>query len=99
MIQSQDLLTALIFVGISLALVIGLAGVRRIPWRHAATMGVGFGVVLAAFWFALAGTDLPTLVLIGAFGGVLVQRGYDLGERERIRTSEAITSGRSSPTV
>lgn len=99
MVQSQELLTALVFVGVSLALFIGIAGVRRIPWRHAATMGVGFGIVFAAFWFALFRTDLPSLVLVGALGGTLVQRGFDLGERERIRISEAIIAGRSSPTT
>jgi hypothetical protein len=99
MIQSQELLSALVFVGVSLALFIGVAGVRRLPWRHAATMGVGLGIVFAAFWFALYEGDMPSLILVGAFGGLLIQRGFDLGERERIRISEDIVTGRSSPTV
>lgn len=60
-------------------------------------MGVGFGIVFAVFWFALFRADLPSLILVGALGGTLVQRGFDLGERERVRISEAITSGQSSP--
>ena len=99
MVESQELLSAIVFGGTSVALFIGLSGVRRIPWRHAATMAVGFGIVFAALWFALFRTDLPSLVLVGALGGVLVQRGFDQGERERIRISEAIVSERSSSTT
>lgn len=87
MVASYELLTARLFGGISVALFIGMAGVRRIPWRHAALMGVGYVLVFGALWFALfRGVD-PVLVLVGALGGVLVQRGFDDGTQERRRIS------------
>lgn len=99
MIEPDELLTAIAFGGASVALFIGLAGVRRIPWRHAALMGVGFVIVFAALWVAMFHADIPSLVLVGAIGGVLVQRGFDRGEQERHRISEEITFGRSVPPV
>lgn len=99
MVESNELLTATLFGGISVALFIGMAGVRRIPWRHAALMGVGYVIVLAALWFAMFRAVDPILVLIGALGGVLVQRGFDEGMQERHRTSREITSKRSAPPV
>ena len=37
--------------------------------------------------------------IIGAIGGVLVRRGFDRGEQERHRLTEAIISRRSAPPV
>jgi hypothetical protein len=99
MIESQELLSAIVFGGTSVVLFIGLAGIRRIPWRHAAVMGVGFVTVFSALWIAMFRSDLPSLVMVGALGGILVQFGFDRGERERRRISEAITSGRAAPPV
>jgi hypothetical protein len=95
--QPDELLTAIAFGGASVALFIGLAGVRRIPWRHAALMGVGFVIVFAALWVAMFHADLPSLVLVGAIGGVLVQRGFDRGEQERHRISVEITMRQAAP--
>jgi hypothetical protein len=99
MIVSNELLTAVLFGSVSVALFIGMAGVRRIPWRHAALMGVGYVIVLAALWFAMFRARDPILVLVGALGGVLVQRGFDEGMQERHRISEGIISGRSAPPI
>lgn len=99
MVLSNELLTALLFGVTSVGLFIGMTGVRRIPWRHAALMGVGYVFVFGALWFAIFRALDPILVLIGALGGVLVQRGFDEGMQERRRISEEITSGRSSPTT
>ncbi len=97
MIEPNELLTPIVFGGASVALFIGLAGVRRIPLRHAALMGVGFTIVFAALWIAMFRADLPSLVLVGAIGGVLVQRGLYQGERERHRISEEIVMRQTTP--
>ena len=99
MIEPDELLAAIVFGGASVALFVGLAGVRRIPWRPALLMGVGFVIVFAALWVAMFHADLPSLVLVGAIGGVLVQRGFDRGQQERRRISEEIVLGRSAPPV
>lgn len=99
MVESNDLLTAIVFGGASVALFVGLVGVRRIPWRHAALIGVGYVIVFAALWLAMNGGDLPILVMVGAIGGSLVQRSFDRGEQERHRISEEITSRRSASPV
>lgn len=97
MSEPDELLTAIVFGGASVALFSGLAGVRRIPWRDAALMGVGFTIVFAALWVAMFRADIPSLVLVGAIGGVLVQRGFDEGERERHRISEEIVMRQTTP--
>ena len=93
MVLSSEHLTAILFGGISVALFIGMAGVRRIPWRHAAPMGVGYVLVFGALWFALFRAVDPILVLVGALGGALVQRGFDDGTQERRRISGAAVEG------
>jgi len=99
MVVSAALLTVILFGSISMALFIGMVGVRRIPWRRAALMGVGYVIVLAALWFAMFRALDPILVLVGALGGVLVQRGFDEGMQERHRISDKIISGRSAPPI
>lgn len=75
------------------------AGIRRIPWRFGAVMGLGTATVLGAAWAATAGlADPPILVLIGAIGGSVTQQAFDRGQRERRRISDTITAvpGRSA---
>ena len=69
-----------------------LAGVRRLPSRHAILVGFGTGVVLAAVRLALLDTrfDPGLLVLIGAIGGSLATLGAERGERERERRTDSI---------
>lgn len=68
-----------------------LAGLRRIPWRFGAAMGLGTSTVLTAVWAATAGIgDPPILVLIGAIGGSVTQHAFDRGQRQRRRISDAI---------
>lgn len=76
-----------------------MAGIRRIPWRFGAVLGLGTGTVLATAWAATAGLgDPPILVMVGAIGGSVTQQAFDRGQRERRRISDAITAvpGRST---
>lgn len=76
------------------------AGIRRIPWRYGAVLGMGTGAVLTAVWAATAGlSDPPILVLIGAIGGSVTQQAFDRGQRERRRISDGITAIRVSSAV
>lgn len=77
-----------------------MAGIRRIPWRFGAVIGLGTGTVLTAVWAATAVlVDPPILVLIGAIGGAVTQQALDRGQEERRRISEAITAVSSRPAV
>ena len=74
------------------------AGLRRFPWRCCALAGLGIGFVFWAARLAIVGLEPPftrfldpgILVLIGAFGGGLVQFAFDRGERARERRTAAI---------
>lgn len=68
------------------------AGIRRLPWRYCAIVGVGFGVVHSALRFSMvdADPDPSLLVLIGAIGGSVATSGFERGEREQRRRSAAI---------
>jgi hypothetical protein len=48
---------------------------------------------------AQLGSDPGVLVLLGAVGGSVAIRGWDLGEQERKRISDEITAIRSAPRV
>ena len=99
MIEPEELVEPLVFGAGVGALMILVAGIRRIPWRYAVLVGVGYGIVFAALRAATLGVDTATLVLVGALGGSVAIRGWDLGEQERKRMSDAITSIRSAPPV
>jgi hypothetical protein len=75
------------------------AGIRRIPWGYAAILGVGWGIVFAALRAAAFGVDTSVLILVGAIGGSVTMFGFERGEQERKRISDAITSVRSAPPV
>lgn len=73
------------------------AGLRRIPWRYAATMGLGAGIVFSALRQVTLDLDPGVGVLLGAVGGSVAQLGFDRGQRERQRqTAEILASPRSS---
>ena len=99
MIEPEVLVTAVVYGSVSGALSVVGAGVRRIAWRHAANIGLGNGIVVAAFTLASNHVDPPSLVVVGALGGALAIRGFDRGERERRRISDEITAIRSAPPV
>lgn len=75
-----------------------LIGIRRFLWRWCALFGLGFGVVTWAMRVATVGPDPAIsrfldaggLVMIGALGGVLIQLGFDRGERAQQRRTTAI---------
>lgn len=78
-----------------------VAGLRRLPWRYAGLMTLGFGTVFAALRLAqldLEGplTDAGSLVLLAAVGGSLAAVGWERGERERARRSGSIIGAPSS---
>jgi hypothetical protein len=99
MIEPVELVEPLVFGAGVGALMILVAGIRRIPWRYAAIVGLGYGIVFAALRAAQLGTDPGILVLFGALGGSVAIRGWDLGEQERKRISDEITAIRSAPRV
>lgn len=94
MIDPDAVITALVGFLVTACSLTLAAGIRRIPWRYGALIGVGMAMVLTAAWAANARLriDPATLVLIGALGGSLTQQAFDRGERERRRISEGITS-------
>jgi hypothetical protein len=99
MIEPVELVEPLVFgAGVGALMVLG-AGIRRIPWRYAVLVGVGYGIVFAALRAAQLGSDPGVLVLLGAVGGSVAIRGWDLGEQERKRISDEITAIRSAPRV
>jgi hypothetical protein len=95
--EPVELIGALAWGGAAGALMTLGAGIRRIPWRYAVIVGLGWGIVFAALRAATLGFDPAILVLFGAVGGSLAVRGFDLGERERKRISDEITSVRPAP--
>jgi precorrin isomerase len=97
MIEPVELVEPLVFGAAVGALMVLVAGIRRIPWRYAVVVGVGYGIVFAALRSAQLGADPGTLILVGAFGGSTATRGWDLGEQERKRISDEITAVRSAP--
>jgi precorrin isomerase len=97
MIEPVELVKALVWGGATGALMTLAAGIRRIPWRQAAVIGVGWGIVFAALKAATFGVDTSVLILVGAVGGSVAMHGFERGEQERKRISEAITSIRSAP--
>ncbi len=99
MIEPVELVEPLVFGAGVGALMILVAGIRRIPWRYAVLVGVGYGIVFAALRAATFGVDTATLVLVGALGGSVAIRGWDLGEQERKRISDEITAIRGAPRV
>ena len=93
------LVTATVVFLVSAGMVTLGAGIRRIPWRYGALVGVGAATVLTAAWAANERLliDPATLVLVGAIGASLAQIAFERGERERRRTSDEITSIRIAP--
>jgi hypothetical protein len=99
MIEPVELVEALVWGGATGALMTLAAGIRRIPWRHAAVVGIGWGIVFAALKVATFGGDTSVLILVGAVGGSVAMYGFERGEQERKRISDSITSIRSAPPV
>ena len=99
MIEPLELVEPLVFGAGVGALMILVAGIRRIAWRYAAIVGLGYGIVFAALRAATFGVDSSILILFGALGGSVAIRGWDLGEQERKRISDEITAIRSAPRV
>ena len=97
MIEPRELVEPLAFGAVVGALMVLVAGIRRIPWRFAVVVGVGYGIVFAALRAATFAVDTSILILFGALGGSVAIRGWDLGEQERKRISDAITSIRPAP--
>jgi hypothetical protein len=73
-----------------------MGGIRRIPWRYAGLMSLGYSVVLAALRLSTEDIDPWMLVALGALGGGLTILGTERGERERARRSAAILARRPS---
>lgn len=71
------------------------AGVRRLPWKYAALVGLGFGLVIFALRLAYEAVDPFLPVWLAAGGGMLWMMGSERGERERARRSAEIL-GRSA---
>lgn len=97
--ESGALVSAVVLFVAAAGMAMLMAGIRRIPWRFGAVLGLGTGTGLAATWAATAGLgDPPILVLVGAIGGSVTQQAFDRGQRERRRISDAITAvpGRST---
>lgn len=73
-------------------------GIRRFPWRWCAVFGLGWGVLTWAVRVSSFGPDPAMsrfldaggLVMIGALGGILIQLGFDRGERSQQRRTAAI---------
>ena len=99
MFEPVELVEPLVFGAGVGALMVLVAGIRRIPWRYAVIVGVGYGIVFAALHAVTFGVDASILVLFGALGGSVAIRGWDLGEQARKRISDAITAVRSAPPV
>ena len=97
MIDTDVLAGSLVFAAATGSLAMLLAGVRRLPWRHAALIGLGQAIVFAALAAAMFGRASPELVLVGAIGGGLAVHGFEHGERERRRISDSITAIRPTP--
>jgi hypothetical protein len=97
MIEPVELVEPLVFGAAVGALMVIVAGIRRIPWRYAVIVGIGYGIVFAALRAATFGVDTSILILFGALGGSVAIRGWDLGEQERKRISDEITAVRSAP--
>jgi len=97
--ESRALVSAVVIFAATAGMATLGAGIRRIPWRFGAVLGLGAGTVFTAVWAANARlVDPATLVLIGAIGGSVTQQAFDRGQRERRRISDAITAvpGRST---
>ena len=97
MIEPVELVEPMVFGAGVGALMVLVAGIRRIPWRYAVVVGIGYGIVFGALRAATFGVDTSILILFGALGGSVAIRGWDLGDQERKRISAAITSIRSAP--
>jgi hypothetical protein len=80
------------------ALSVFLVGLRRLPWRHAALVGTGFGVVFGTLRLATLDltVDPAMLVLVGALGGSIATVGSERGERARKSRSAEILAGHPS---
>ena len=99
MVEPVELVEPLVFGAGVGALMVLVAGIRRIPWRYAVVVGMGYGIVFAALRAATFGVDTSILILFGALGGSVAIRGWDLGEQERKRISNEITDIHSAPPV
>jgi hypothetical protein len=72
-----------------------IAGVRRIPWRYAGLIGLGYGVLFGTLRLSTESVEPWILVGLGALAGGLAVLGTERGERERARRSASILAGRS----
>ena len=85
---------AAVVVGLTSGLIFLFAGIQRIPWRYAALIALGIGVVMLAGSLASAGWtqngQAGGLILLAAFGGGLAVRGYERGKAQRDAQVEAI---------
>jgi len=81
-----------------------LVGIRRLPWRHCAVVGLGFGIVLGTMRVATMASDTTPLLVepwllvsLGAIGGGMAQLGFERGEQARKQRSAAILGSPHSP--
>jgi hypothetical protein len=73
-----------------------IGGIRRLPWRYAGMLALGYTVFLGALRLAADDVDPSLLVALGGLGGGLAMIGWERGERERVRRSALFLAGRSS---
>lgn len=92
------MIEAVVWGGATGGLFMLMSGLRRLPWRHGAVVGLGGGIVFGALRLSMVDVDPAlrllvdpsVLVLTGAFGGGLAQFAFDRGEDARQRRSAAI---------
>ena len=84
--------------GFYFGLVVLFAGLARIPWRYAAQIALGVGLVVATGSLARSDTgylvDHGQLVIVAAIGGGIAVRGYERGKARRDAMIEAIVGSR-----
>jgi hypothetical protein len=94
------MIESIVWGGATGVLFVVAAGIRRLPWRYCAVVGMGYGIVFSILRFSMVDIDpdASLLVLLGALGGSVATFGFERGERARDRRSAAIL-GRPSPAV